>query len=120
MKQANSLLKITFFENIEAKFNQEKKDLIHSLMCFNCYQHFNKNQMVRIKMHQFIGFFEAKKKYMRGGLGKKLTDEYELKEQLFDPLSLVTEKYPLTFMIDGKIDNAKDDLQKQIDAVLSE
>ena len=68
-------------------------------------------------MSQFIGFFEAKKMYMRGGIGKKITDEYEGKEQLFDPLSLVKETYPMTFMIDGKIEDAKEVLQKQIEAV---
>lgn len=119
MKPANSILKISFSENIEAKFNQTKKDLIQSFMCFNCYQHFSKGQMVRIKMNQFIGFFEAKKKYMRGGIGKKLVDEYEIKEQMFDPLTMVKESYPLTFMIDGKIDNAKQELQKKIEAVLN-
>lgn len=86
-------------------------------MCFNCYQHFSKGQIVRLKMHQLIGFFEAKKKYMRGDAFKKVVDEYELKEQLFDPLSMVKETYPLTFMLDGKIDDAKQELQKQIEAV---
>ena len=42
LKPANSILKIRFWENIEAKFNQQKKDLIQSCYCYNCYQYFSR------------------------------------------------------------------------------
>ena len=70
-------------------------------------------------MRQFIGFFEAKKRYIKEGVVRNQKDEYENKEQQFNPLSMVKPSYPVTFMLDGRIEDAKQVLEKQIEAVTS-
>lgn len=59
-----------------------------------------KAQIVRLKMSDFIHFFEEKKKYDHLFSHLRSKDMYEEKISKYDPLAKIKDKYPTTFFFD--------------------
>lgn len=68
--------------------------------------------MVRVKMSDFIHFFEEKKKFdhlLDSGVKK---NRFEEKMQQYDPLEKIKDKYPTSFFFDEDQKNGGDNNKK--------
>ena len=98
-KPNNTILSIKFMENISARFNQARNEVIHNYFCYNCYDYYTQSQIVRMKMSEMIKFFESKKIYLQLGLGKRTQDLYDAKAVKYNPSDKIKQSIPANFTL---------------------
>lgn len=98
--------RIQFMENIESTYISQTDDVLKNQFCYNCYQNYSLNHMIRTDLKTFIDFFEGKKKTITVASNQnnpkflQVKDSYESKAQSYDPLRDISPKYPTTFELE--------------------